>query len=177
MKVLSLVVLILVSGMSEARSLMKPDVRLEVQVKQIQGRLPLAGPVKLVRVFSDGRVVGSQCDESFSLSGTFSRFENCKNVELLEKLSRAEMRNLETLIEEARLGTIVHPSFGTPICLAIPTRSVSYSADNGNIFLYGGSEPCGHKTRNDAPAAQTLVETLRKYSHEYSQRVGSTLEE
>lgn len=122
------------------------NTRLELVVSPIGHGVPPTKPISVVvSVSSNGQV-------------TFrDRFLSPVTI---KRLSAYEMDRIERLIEAAKDGVIQH---NQEFCLAIPTHSFRYSADQGRIFLKSGSSPCGGSIVNDTEAAKTLVRMLDNF--------------
>ncbi len=178
MKNILLAALILVTGSSYGRSLKRATIRLQVATTSAMDlhHLPLGRRMAtVISVDSFGDVEGSECTErtNFELGVGRLAYTNCGQNIHIDRLSRLEMRKLDSLINDARYGEIIYPNPGGIHCLAIPTHSSRYTADQGNILLSVGTSPCGFTTFNNSEPAKLLVASLKAYEVTYSEMLGA----
>lgn len=133
---------------------------------------------KIIRVALDGEVFGGTCNMrvAFGRPGPDGLsparppyvidYSTCE-WDTVTFLSRHDMRRITRQIDAARVGEIRYPQPGDLHCLAIPTRAISVTADNGTVLLKSGSYPCGSNTYNKSVAAQKLIEQLQSLRAEY----------
>ncbi len=144
------------------------DTRLEFVSSPLRTDLGFVKTMVSVSVYAGGAVVGRQCTAMRPIYHELSLpRKSCKNVLVIDRLNKSEMNEIEEMIEEARNGEIVFPDPRAMRCLAIPTRDVSYTADNSSVLLYAGAVPCGDATYNNAPEAQQLKQKLQHLYGEY----------
>lgn len=121
------------------------DVRLHLQVRS----LAVGGPGSSTSVFRNGKVVTQTCRMVFPKPCTVAKVQH---------LSARQMDRVERLIDRARFGKIVKTQ-GIH-CMAMPSESFHFSADNNQVFLREAARPCGLPTNNTSPAASKLVTLL-----------------
>lgn len=126
---------------------LRRDVRLQVKVAPY-GNLA-GGITKTLKVFRNGEVSLTQCQ------AVHPRPCRTRRVELLNAY---QMDRIERLVEAARFGRIM--TYRGPVCMALPTQMLNYSADNGRVFLKSGARPCGSPTFNASKAGEELVRLL-----------------
>lgn len=165
--------IVLLSGSSFATSL-APNIRLQAAITPLVSfhHVPAEKvESKVVTVDSLGVVTGAKCFERTSTVLGVGRkyYTDCKNVKVVEKLSRYEMRVLNALVTEAKAGQIQYPNPNGLHCLAIPTEGYRYTADNGNVLLSVGSRPCGMATFNKSEAAKELLKSLQGFERAYNE--------
>lgn len=90
-----------------------------------------------------------------------------KNV---RKLSVAEVRMIQSLLQQAQQGTIQAPDMSQPVCLAMPSHNSKIAGLNGQVLLLEGAFPCGRVTKNSSPAAARLVDYLQKLAQAVNAR-------
>jgi hypothetical protein len=162
--------LILVAGVSQATSLKKVNIRLQgvSSLLNILHNLPAGKRLaRVVTVDGEGQVIGAQCKQKENA------LTNCRNIQVIERLSQTEQRRMEMQIARARNGEIKYPQPGGIHCMAIPVEAFKNTADNGRILLNSGSRPCGPQTYNLSPAAQSLIETLSGYQRKYNELINN----
>ena len=168
-----LVLSLIAAGASFGTSLKQADIRLQLAVTSVMEfhYLPVGQrEATLITVDSFGDVVGARCMEKSNPMLGVGRpyYFNCNHLANVKHLSAREQRAMEVLIQQARYGEIQYPNPGAISCMAMPTRSDRYTADNGSVLLSTGTHPCGSVVFNSSRAAIKLVETLNKYERLYS---------
>lgn len=83
----------------------------------------------------------------------------------VRKLSAAEVRLIQSLIQQAQSGTIALPDMSQPVCLAMPSHNTKIAGLNDQVLLLEGAFPCGRVTKNSSPAAARLVDYLQKLAN------------
>lgn len=168
MKKNMLALAILVAGASFATSIKVVDIRLQAVTTSVMDLhyLPVGKrPAIMITVDRRGEVVGAACSVE---QGNPLLYSDYHNITVLDRLSNIEQQRIELLIALARKGEIQYPNPGGQHCLAMPTHSSLYNADNSKVFLEGGTYPCGGMTQNTSKAAVQLVKLLKKYEREYA---------
>ncbi len=173
MKKLALTLGLLVSISSFATSLKPNDIRLQLEVADVQynhGPVGSGVTTTIITVNSFGDVVGARCVKP--LNPMAEPFD-CTSVEAIAYLNAKEVRKINQLVEVARRGNLHFPDINDIHCRALPVESRVSQADNGRVLLEAGSYPCGSVTYNESPAARTLTSKLMSFYRDYQKLVSS----
>lgn len=163
---------LMVSSLSFATSIRS------ISVESIDTPLFLNGSdetAEIIRVAADGEVFGGTCGVEQSPIRIHPPqinidYSDCKWT-TVKYLNRHEILKVSQWTKKAVTGAVVLPAPGTIYCMAMPTRHLSMTANNGTTLLREGNYPCAPQTYNSSDAAQKLVKLLNELRAEYNKLV------